>query len=147
MMNKQTFIFLFWSLIYSTIYAQKLTVIDELGSPIRDVYLVNNDASVFAFTDKSGRAALGSFSEKDLITISHSGFLTISKRKDELQDQGNIITLIFDPEALGEVVLLTRIDDENLKTTADRRVILHSKEIERLNTQTTAELLEKRAWD
>ena len=42
-------------------------------------------------------------------------------------------------------MLLTRIDDENLKTTADRRVILHSKEIERLNTQTTAELLEKRA--
>ena len=40
-------------------------------------------------------------------------------------------------------MLLTRIDDENLKTTADRRVILHSKEIERLNTQTTAELLEK----
>ena len=65
MMNKQTFIFLFWSLIYSTIYAQKLTVIDELGSPIRDVYLVNNDASEFAFTDKSGRAALSSFSEKE----------------------------------------------------------------------------------
>ena len=145
MMNKQTFILLFWSLTYSTIYAQKLTVIDELGSPIRDVHLVNNDASVFAFTDKSGRAPLGSFSEKDLITISHSGFLTISKRKDELQAQGNVITLIFDPEALGEVILLTRIDDENLKTTADRRVILHSKEIERLNTQTTAELLEKRA--
>ena len=66
MMNKQTFILLFWSLTYSTIYAQKLTVIDELGSPIRDVHLVNNDASVFAFTDKSGRAPLGSFSEKEL---------------------------------------------------------------------------------
>ena len=144
-MNKQIYIFLFWSLIYSAIYAQELTVIDELGSPIRDVYLVNNDASVFAFTSKGGRVSLSSFSDKDLITISHSGFLTISKRKGELEAQGNEITLIFDPEALGEVVLLTRIDDENLKTTADRRVILHSKEIERLNTQTTAELLEKRA--
>ena len=144
-MNKQIYIFLFWSLIYSAIYAQELTVIDELGSPIRDVYLVNNDASAFAFTSKSGRVSLSSFSDKDLITISHSGFLTISKRKGELEAQGNEITLIFDPEALGEVVLLTLIDDENLKTTADRRVILHSKEIERLNTQTTAELLEKRA--
>ena len=145
MMNKQFYISLFLFLIFGAITAQELTVIDELGSPIRDVYLVNNDASAFAFTNKSGRVSLASFSEKDLITISHSGFLTTSKIKDELQAQGNVITLIFDPEALGEVVLLTRIDDENLKTTADRRVILHSKEIERLNTQTTAELLEKRA--
>lgn len=144
-MNKQIYIFLFWSLIYSALYAQDLTVIDELGSPIRDVYLVNNDASAFAFTGKSGRVSLSSFSDKDLISISHAGFLTVSKRKEELKAQGNLIILIFDPEALGEVVLLTRIDDENLKTTADKRVVLHSKEIERLNTQTTAELLEKRA--
>ena len=144
-MNKQVYIALFLFLIFGATTAQELTVIDELGSPIRDVYLVNNDASTFAFTSKSGRVSLGSFSNKDLITISHSGFLTISKRKEELKAQGNLITLIFDPEALGEVVLLTRIDDENIKTTADRRVILHSKEIERLNTQTTAELLEKRA--
>ena len=117
-MNKQIYIFLFWSLIYSALYAQDLTVVDELGSPIRDVYLVNNDASAFAFTGKSGLVSLSFFSDKDLITISHSGFLTTSKTKDELQAQGNVITLIFDPEALGEVVLLTRIDDENLKTTA-----------------------------
>ena len=144
-MNKQIYLFLFWSLTFSVIHAQELTVVDQLGSPIRDVYLVNNDASTFAFTSKGGRVSLSPFSDKDLITISHPGFLTVSKRKKELKAQGNLITLIFDPEALGEVVLLTRIDDENLKTTADRRVILHNKEIERLNTQTTAELLEKRA--
>ena len=126
-MNKQIYIFLCWSLIYSALYAQDLIVIDELGSPIRDVYLVNNDASAFAFTDKSGRVSLSSFSDKDLISISHAGFLTVSKRKEELKAQGNLIILIFDPEALGEVVLLTRIDDENLKTTADKRVVLHSK--------------------
>ena len=143
-MNKQVYISLFF-LTFGVINAQELTIIDELGSPIRDVYLVNNDANAFAFTNKSGRASLVSFSEKDHITISHSGYLTTTKTKKELQNQGNVITLIFDPEAIGEVVLLTRIDDENLKTTADRRVILHSKEIERLNTQTTAELLEKRA--
>ena len=100
MMNKQVYINLFLFLIYGSITAQELTVIDELGSPIRDVYLVNNDASAFAFTNKSGRVSLASFSEKGLITISHSGFLTTSKTKDELQAQGNVITLIFDPEAL-----------------------------------------------
>jgi len=84
-MNKQVYITLFLFLIFGATTAQELTVIDELGSPIRDVYLVNNDASTFAFTSKSGRVSLSSFSDKDLITISHSGFLTISKRKEELK--------------------------------------------------------------
>ena len=61
MMNKQVYISLFLFLIYGSIIAQELTVIDELGSPVRDVYLVNNDASAFAFTNKSGRASLASF--------------------------------------------------------------------------------------
>lgn len=144
-MSKPVRIALLLLLVCSALSAQELTVIDELGSPIRDVYLVNKDASTFSFTDKNGRVNLRYFFNTDMITISHSGFLTVSKRKEELFAQGNKLILMFDPEALGEVVLFTRIDDENLKTTADRRVILHSKEIERLNTQTTAELLEKRA--
>ena len=92
-MNKRAYITLFLFLIYSLISAQELTVIDELGSPIRDVYLVNNDASAFAFTNKSGRVSLASFSEKDLITISHSGFLTTSKTKNELQAQLSIFKM------------------------------------------------------
>ena len=144
-MSKPLRIALLLLLVCSTLSAQELTVMDELGSPVRDVYLVNKDTSTFSFTDKNGLVNLRYFLNTDMITISHSGFLTISKKKEELFVQGNKLILMFDPEALGEVVLLTRIDDENLKTTAERRVILHSKEIERLNTQTSAELLEKRA--
>ena len=77
-MNKQVYISLFF-LTFGVINAQELTIIDELGSPIRDVYLVNNDANAFAFTNKSGRASIVSFSEKDHITISHSGYLTTTK--------------------------------------------------------------------
>ena len=145
MMNKQAYIITLLFFFSALVSAQELTIIDELGSPIRDVHLVNNDASVYAFTDKNGRAAIHGFSENDIITISHSGFLSVSLSKKELLALDKQLTLIFDSEAIGEVILLTRIDDENLKTTADRRVILHAKEIERLNTQTTAELLEKRA--
>ena len=72
MMNKQVYISFFLFLIYGSITAQELKVIDELGSPIRDVYLVNNDASAFAFTNKSGRVSLASFSEKDLIRSDRS---------------------------------------------------------------------------
>jgi len=145
MMSKLVYIITFLSFVSGLVTAQDLTIIDELGSPIREVHLVNNDASVHAFTDKNGHVDLNIFTEDDIIYISHSGFLSISLIKNEINALGNQITLIFDSETIGEVILLTRISDENLKTTADRRVILHAKEIERLNTQTTAELLEKRA--
>jgi len=135
----------FLSFISGLVVAQELRIVDELGSSIREVHLVNNDASVHAFTDKNGYVDLSIFTDDDVININHSGFLSISLSKKEIDALGNQITLIFDSETIGEVILLTRISDENLKTTADRRVILHAKEIERLNAQTTAELLEKRA--
>lgn len=124
---------------------QHVKVIDELGSPVRDAHFTNEQGDVHAFTDKLGLVNLSSFKDEELIVISRTGFLTLSLSKDIIRSFDNQITLLFDSETIGEVILLTRIDDENLKTTAERRVILHAKEIERLNTQTTADLLEKRA--
>jgi hemoglobin/transferrin/lactoferrin receptor protein len=133
------------SLVSCLLSAQEALVIDELGSPIKEVHLVNLLGDVHTFTDKNGLADLSIFDANETIIISHSGFLSLSLSKSIIASFDNQITLIFDSETIGEVILLTRIDDENLKTTADRRVILHSKEIERLNTQNTADLLEKRA--
>lgn len=129
----------------TTIEAQDLKLIDELGSPIRDAHLVNASGSNFVFSNKNGIASLDKFSLNENIIISNSGFITEITSKKALAASNYLLTLKFDSKALGEVILLTRIDDENLKTTAEKRIILHSKEIERLNTQNTADLLEKRA--
>ncbi len=125
--------------------AQEITVTDELGSPIREVHFVSLEQNTHAFTNKDGQVNLKDFGHNEAIYISHSSFISVTTTKDKIQSQNNQLILQFDSETLGEIVLMTRIDDENLKTTADRRVILHQKEIERLNTQTTADLLEKRA--
>jgi len=125
--------------------AQEVLVIDELGSPIKEVHLVNKLGNVHTFTNNYGLADLSIFDDNELIIISRAGFLDLTLSKSIITSFNNQITLIFDSETIGEVILLTRIDDENLKTTANRRVILHAKEIERLNAQNTADLLEKRA--
>ena len=132
-------------LIFSSLFAQEIKVFDELGSPIREAHFVSLEQNIHAFTNKYGIANLAEFGTNEPLQISHSSFISVFTNKQQLQAQNNQIILVFDSETLGEIVLLTRIDDENLKTTADRRVILHQKEIERLNTQTTADLLEKRA--
>ena len=144
-MNKLKHLLSLLSLVSCLLSAQEVLVIDELGSPIKEVHLVNQLGDVHTFTDKNGLADLSDFDTNETIIISRSGFLSLSLSKSIINSFDNQITLIFDSETIGEVILLTRIDDENLKTTADRRVILHTKEIERLNTQNTADLLEKRA--
>jgi len=130
---------------FSSIFAQEIKVIDELGSPIREAHFVSLEQNIHAFTNKDGIVNLAEFGTNEPLQISHSSFISVFTNKKNILSNNNQIILVFDSETLGEIVLLTRIDDENLKTTADRRVILHQKEIERLNTQTTAGLLEKRA--
>ena len=130
---------------FSSIFAQEIKVFDELGSPIREAHFVSLEQNIHAFTNKDGIVDLSIFSDEEKIQINHPSFISVITNKKNILSNNNQIILIFDSETLGEIVLLTRIDDENLKTTADRRVILHQKEIERLNTQTTADLLEKRA--
>ena len=142
-MNK--FLLFLCVLNFSSILAQEIIVKDELGSPIREAHIISLKQNIHAFTNKDGIANLAEFGTNESLQISHSSFISVFTNKQKLQAQNNQITLVFNSETLGEIVLLTRIDDENIKTTADRRVILHQKEIERLNTQTTADLLEKRA--
>jgi hemoglobin/transferrin/lactoferrin receptor protein len=144
-MNKFNYLLTLFCLLIGSSFAQEVMVLDELGSPIREAFIVNQDESSYVHTNKYGLADISKFSEKDLISISHPSFLTATLNLSQIKKLNYQITLAFDSETIGEIILMTRIDDENLKTTADRRVILHSKEIERLNTQTTADLLEKRA--
>lgn len=145
-MTEKKYICFFILLITSVVLkAQELQIIDALESPVRDVQLVNESGTTFSFSDKYGRVSLNNFNGNEKIIISHTGFITAIYSKKELVDMRFLLKLEFNSEALGEVILLTRIDDENLKTTAEKRIVLHSKEIERLNTQNTADLLEKRA--
>lgn len=144
-MNKTLISILLLLLSITSIDAQELKIIDELGSPVRDAHLVNTSGSIFVFSDKNGLAKLDKFNSSENIIISNAGFITVVTTKNELASNQYLLKFKFDSEALGEVILLTRIDDENLKTSAEKRIVLHSKEIERLNTQNTADLLEKRA--
>lgn len=144
-MNKYLLFICIVSLNFVQALAQEIKVLDELESPIREAHIVSLDQKKHAFTNKFGWVDISAFGNTERFEISHPSFIPIVTTKRKLEQQNNSIILLFNSETLGEIVLLTRIEDENLKTTADRRVVLHEKEITRLNTQTTADLLEKRA--
>ncbi len=144
-MNKQTSILIACFFCFGFISAQDLFVFDELGSPIKGVLVSDTSTGIESYTDQRGGVSLLYFPEDAKLQLSHSLFITREFTKRDLERLDFKVTLLFDSETIGEVILSTRIDDENIKESAERRIVLHTKEIDRLNTQTTAELLEKRA--
>ena len=144
--NRLLLLFFFVSqIIWAQNQIQQSRWVDELGSPIKEVHLVSAKGTRHVFSNKEGFSDLSSFETLDLIIVSHPGFVSLSLTKEQILKAPSPIVLDFNSKTIGEVILRTRINDENIKTTADRRLVIHSKEIERLNTQTTADLLEKRA--
>ena len=68
-MNSLNLCVLFFFLLSQIICAQDLIQqsqwVDELGTPIRDVYLVNRQGTVHTFSDKEGLVALSPFNSTD----------------------------------------------------------------------------------
>ena len=126
------------------ISAQQVKVVDALEAPVRGVSLTNLSQTHQVFSDKNGWIAIKEFDAIDTLTISHIGFLSQQMTKEELLKLDGPLVLQFDIKPLGEVILLARINEEKQKTTAGRKVVLPTEEIERLNSPTTAELLENR---
>ena len=145
MMNKRN-LSLYLCFFFSCLsFGQALKIIDELGDPIKGVFVTNKDYSEQVFTNQQGLVSLDSFAEYDSLKISHQGYIGTVLSINEIKLLDYLLVLAFDSHTIGEVILSTRINDENLKTSAGRKVVLYAKEIERLNSQTTADLLEKRA--
>ena len=144
-MNKRSQILALLFFFSGLISAQQVKVVDELGGSISGATLVNFSESHQVFSDKNGWVDLGGFQNNDTIKITQLGFINRVLTKKQFIELGHHLVLRFDSKTIGEIVLTTRLNDEKLKTTAGRKVVLHAKEIERLNTQTTAKLLEKRA--
>ena len=99
--------------------AQEIKVLDELESPIKEAHIVSLDQKKHAFTNKFGLVDLSAFDSTERFEISHPSFIPIVTTKRKLKQNNNSVILLFNTETLGEIVLLTRIEDENLKTTAD----------------------------
>ena len=66
-MNKNKILFgLLW-LLTLNLFGQELKLIDELGSPIREVLLNNEDESTHVYSNRDGLVSLTSFSSEELI--------------------------------------------------------------------------------
>ena len=83
-MEKKIISFIFFVFFHSTIFSQKIQVVDENEKPIFNVSFYKKDLSIGKFSNYNGEINLSIFNENDSIIIQHPTFktLTIIKKKN-----------------------------------------------------------------
>jgi len=125
-------------------YAQKCIILDKDSEfTIQNVQVRNEDNSKHAISDKDGRIDLSIFSEMELLTFMHVGYVELELLKNKIQRENTIIYLQFKSELLSEVFLSATKGKEKTNRIPEQIAIYSNKDIQNSSPQTSADMLSK----
>jgi len=132
-------------LTFSTIFnsfSQTVTIVDnEDLKPIPDVAILNESKTKFIYTNRSGKADISSFGEKEMICFQHFTFERICLNPDEIKKSGYVIKLTKKIFAIEEFVISANRWEQNKKEVPNKITTVLKPAVELLNPQTAADLL------
>ena len=125
------------------IYAQTVHVVDKQTlQPIEKAEISADNRTVY-ITDMQGRVDLKGYSEGDMLKVSATGYQFVYIPYSSLKDFNNIISLTTKSYQIDEIVISADKFAEKQIDVPSQVMVLNSREIKNLNTQTTADLLER----
>lgn len=134
------FINLFFLLLSSVLFAQKITVVSQTTSePVSGVAVYNQNKSISTISDLDGVVVLDHFSESDKITFKHISYHVITLNKTEVPA---ILKLVPYAQDLEEVVISASKFEQNKKEVPQKVISIKSEDIAFQNPQTSADLLQ-----
>ena len=123
-------------------YSQKIQVVeDDNQTPIAGVAVYNSNKDKSGITDFDGYVDISIFSENEIITFQHISHTIISKSKNDIIAEGNIVALGSDANALDEIVLSVAKFEQSKKDIPQKINSITSEDITFRNPQTSADLL------
>ncbi|WP_420320685.1 TonB-dependent receptor [Flagellimonas sp.] len=136
-------IVLFFLLVYVTVSAQEITVLDaDTGTPIANLAIYNKDKSKTAVTDNEGTSELDVFSRNERIILRHISYEVYSTTKAQISKKGNRVYLNLKPEELQEVVMSVSKWEQQKKDVPLKIESIDARSIAFTNPQTSADLLQ-----
>ncbi|GGD26903.1 TonB-dependent receptor [Flavobacterium orientale] len=141
-MSKKLFGLLCFQLFSFTLFSQNVTVLDAFsGEPIEAVTLNSNHPKIATVTNSKGEATLTDFKDAKKIYIRCLGFETQIISYNQIEK--NNFTLYLNPEntSLNEVIISTSKWQETKKSIPNSIVTFKMKDIQLMNPQTSADLL------
>lgn len=126
----------------ASLHSQTITVSDHSSrEPISNVVIYDKN-NVSVITDARGKADLSALDKNSQITLSHSAYQTYVLSDEEKQSQAPNIRLVQKSVVLDEVILSANRYAERKIDVPYSVMVIAQKEIEFVNQQTSADLLQ-----
>ncbi len=127
----------------SPLFAQ-IILLDQDHNPIKDVlvYPSSNSLDYVESTVDGEIEFHENWNKADTLVFTHMFYKDISRKFESFnKHKTTVIILKEDLELLEEIVVSTNVNEDNLQNRAERSILISKREIERINPQTSADLL------
>jgi len=123
-------------------FSQIITVVDnEDHKPVSDVAILNESNTKFIYTNRSGKADISTFGEKELICFQHFTFERVCLSLEELKKSGFEVILKRKIFAIDEFVISATRWEQNINEVPNKISTVIKPSVELQNPQTAADLL------
>ncbi|MCJ7757655.1 MAG: TonB-dependent receptor plug domain-containing protein, partial [Gillisia sp.] len=129
--------------LFNSLQAQEITVLlRELGTPLLNVTIFNENKSKSVLTNFDGKAEISKFGMNEILVFKHVSHLEYKTTRAKIQLKNNRVYLDQDENMLQKVVLSVVKFAQNKQDIPQQIVSISSEEIRFSNAQTAADLLE-----
>ena len=135
-------IFIFFCLINTYAFSQRVKIIDQkTGKIVKNVTVYNDALTISLSSDNNGFVDVSEFNENEKIIFSHISYALLKVNKSKLAKLKFIINLKHQSEQLDEVVLSVFKKEEKTNRIAEQIAVVSAKNIRKISPQTSADLL------
>lgn len=128
---------------FSNCFSQTITAIDsEDLNPISDMAVMNESKTKFIYTNRSGKADISMFGDKDIICFQHFTYERLCLSADEIRQMGYRISFTRKVFAIEEYVVSANRWEQNKAEVPNRITTILKPAVELQNPRTSADLLE-----
>ena len=133
------FFFIFSNLVLS----QEVIIVDINNNPINNAAIFNKEKSIHVLSDLNGIVNLTRFSNNEKVYFQHPKYISGPiLKKVLLKNKFWVVEeMLYE---INEVTLRYNQNTNNIKNSADKKIFITKKEIENMNTENLADLLEKK---
>ncbi len=141
MIKKVVFIFFFF--LCNSLFSQEVIIVDENNNPINNAAVFNKEKSIHVLSDLNGIINLTRFSNNEKIYFQHPKYISEPILKKVLL-KNKFWTVKEMLYKIDEVTLKHNQNTNNIKNSSAKKIFITKKEIEKMNTENLADLLEKK---